>query len=123
MMSGTPQKILFVDDDPILRELVIHELKKSGFECLDAESGAAAWKIIENQNIDCLITDLAMEDSSGVDLIDKVRNDARFSELSIVIASGVLDITPARATEMGAKALFIKPFLIDDLVKSIQKLS
>ena len=122
-MSNAARHILVVDDDPILRELVVHELEQEGFLCKEASSGPEAWKIIENDHVFCLIADLAMEDSSGVDLIDKVKQDERFKDLSVIIASGVLDITPQRAQEMGAIKLFIKPFLIEDLLECIRSLS
>ncbi|MAZ48637.1 MAG: hypothetical protein CME65_08735 [Halobacteriovoraceae bacterium] len=115
--------ILVVEDDPILRDLLIEELNEAGFSCTPAGSGDEAWAIMEKSSVDCLISDLAMQDSSGADLIEKTRKDSRFKSLPIIISSGVLDITEEKALKMGANKLFIKPFLVEDLVRSIQEIS
>lgn len=116
-------RILVVEDDPILRDLLIEELNEAGFSCIPAGSGDEAWAIMENSSVDCLISDLAMQDSSGADLIEKTRKDSRFNSLPIIISSGVLDITDEKAQKMGANKLLIKPFLVEDLIRSIQELA
>lgn len=115
--------VLVVDDDPILSELLTHELIQAGFNCKSAASGEEAWTLMQDSEVACLVSDLAMQDSSGLDLIEKTRQSERFKSLPVIIASGVLDLTEEKAKKMGANKLFIKPFLVEDLIDAIHELS
>lgn len=117
----TCSKVLVVDGDPNLRELLLSELSLAGFECVEASSCEEAWELLKKTSIYCVITDLAMEESSGVDLILKIKEDGDLKKLPIFIASGVLDINHKNARELGADKLFIKPFLVEELIEAIKE--
>ena len=67
------KKILVVEDDLTLRELMVDILIGEGFHCLDAPDGLAASEILKQETIDLLITDFRMPHMSGVDLLDWCR--------------------------------------------------
>ena len=69
-----PQRVLIVDDDKDARELLAEILGLDGIRCMTADSGEAAWDLLKtSSSIGLLITDLRMEPSNGLELIEKVR--------------------------------------------------
>ena len=67
-------KVLLVDDDPGLRELLSDILKIKGIESVPAETGADALARIERQDIDVALIDLKLEDMSGLDLLRAIKD-------------------------------------------------
>ncbi|MBC8096459.1 MAG: response regulator, partial [Akkermansiaceae bacterium] len=64
-----PRRILVVDDETMIRELVTDVLSRSGYEVDTAEDGAIAWDKLQHQHYDLLVTDNTMPKLSGIDLI------------------------------------------------------
>src|SRR6266516_6978910 len=62
-------RILVVDDERSMRELLAIVLKREGYEVLVAESGRAAVETLEREPVDILISDIKMPDLSGVDVL------------------------------------------------------
>ncbi len=83
-----PQRVLIVDDDKDTRELLAQILGLDGIRCMTAESGEAAWDLLNSSSsIGLLITDLRMAPSDGLELIRQVRESAR-AALPIIVMSG-----------------------------------
>src|SRR3954447_24563463 len=64
-----PPRILVVDDERSMRELLSIVLRREGYEVLVAENGQAALQLLDRQPIDLLISDIKMPDMSGVDVL------------------------------------------------------
>ena len=116
------KNLLIVDDDPILRELLVKELERVRYSCIEAGHADEAWEKISSNSIDCVISDLAMTEGSGFDLIKRIKSSEAAKDIPIIIISGVLDFSIEKAREMGADHLLIKPFLTDELTRVITSL-
>lgn len=101
--------ILVVDDEPALRKAIIYDLKKKGFNVLDAENGTKAFEIVKNSKIDLVLTDVRMPGGDGVELLDRIK--ALNPKLPVVMfITGFADISVEEAYNKGVDAVFSKPF-------------
>ncbi|RYE64786.1 MAG: response regulator [Oxalobacteraceae bacterium] len=105
-----PARILFIDDDPILREFARVNLASDQVQIDVAEDGLAALDALERQNYDILLVDLEMPRLDGFGLLSKLRTDARWQHLPVVVESGREDVDAIdRAFQAGATSFVVKP--------------
>ncbi len=107
--------ILVVDDEPDLREIIISELQFAGARTLEASNIFDAEKMIDQNSIDLVISDIRMPGGTGIELLDNVKNTISVSPLFILI-TGFADIDSREALDRGAEELIQKPFALDDLL-------
>src|SRR5271155_4325864 len=109
------QRILVVEDDPILRRLSSTLLVEAGYQVDSAEDGAAAWDTIQLKTFDLLITDNSMPNVTGIELIKKVR--AAGTGVPIIMATAALpkDVF-AQFPCLRPTAAVIKPYTLEDLL-------
>jgi signal transduction histidine kinase len=112
-------RILFVEDDALVREAVTRGLEEAGFEVLVAPDGERALAMIEaGLDVDVAFSDIVMPGKiSGIDLAGILRE--RRPGLPVVLATGYTD---QRATVPGVQVL-AKPYEIGQLVELLDKLS
>ena len=109
-----PDKILIVDDEPEMREFLSRFLTRKGYQVDCASSGEEAWKAIGETVYDLVITDLALQDISGIELLGRVR--VADSALPFIIITGVGTIESAvEAIQKGAFHYITKPFKMQDI--------
>ena len=114
-----PSRILLVDDEPTLCELVARTLRNAGYVVVEACNGLAGWELfIGSESFDLVVTDSHMPDMSGLELVQRLRE--RNPTLPIVQLSGShgssVDGLPG-----DVRTLF-KPLGLRDLVTTIQEL-
>jgi len=94
-----------------------------GIEVRPAPSAEAALQDLENGTVSAVITDVHLPEMSGLELVERIRQDARFQRLPILVVSADPDpSTPARALQLGADAYFPKPFSPSALCKKLKEL-
>ena len=113
-------RILVVDDERSMRELLAIVLRREGYEVLLAESGRAAIEALEHEPIDLLISDIKMPDLSGVDVL---RAAKRIDQdiLGIMITAFASTDTAVEAMRLGACDYLSKPFDIDLLKMKVRE--
>jgi putative two-component system response regulator len=118
--ATTPARILIVDDDGHVRELVRRILERAGYSCSAAENGAEAQQLLATASFELMICDLQMPGESGLDVISHVR--ATYPDTAAIMVTGVDDEGLAgHALALGAYGYIVKPFSSTDL--SIQVLN
>lgn len=115
------RRIMVVDDDFAMRQLIIEGLSDAGYDVDDAENGVRAWKAIHLKDYDLMITDNSMPEMTGIQLIQKLRS-AGF-ELPVILASGSVpadlkDKTP----DLKVSAVLPKPFVLGELIQVVKEL-
>ena len=122
-MFHTSTRILLVDDMPTVRKLVLKVIQDLGFTQIEESSnGGLAWETIQNANppIGIVISDLSMPHSSGVDLIKRIRSEARFKSLPVLIMYAEFEKKEAElALKAGASELIVKPFQQEQLKEKL----
>jgi CheY-like chemotaxis protein len=102
-------KILIVDDDLVLLDLMSRRLERMGYEPDRAQNGEDAMRLVKNNDYDLVVTDIYMPKASGVDLIGAViKKDAQTQV--IAITGGAMIDMALEAIEKGAFAYLSKPF-------------
>mgnify|MGYP001565724567 FL=1 len=115
------KKILIVDDEPDLAELVSYNLRKEGFEVSSASDGEEALKKIRKGNFNLVILDLMLPGIQGMELCRILRNDPKTKHLPIIMltAKGE-DVDKILGLEMGADDYIAKPFSPRELVARVK---
>ncbi len=113
------ETILVVDDEELLRNAIVFQFKREGFNVLSASNGKEAFEIIKTHKVDAVVSDIQMPGGNGIDLLKDVKEyDANIPVLVFITAFA--DLTEADAYDLGANAIFSKPFDRKVLVKCIK---
>lgn len=113
-------KILVVDDDPQMLDVLRTLLEPWGFMLTLVDNPQRFWNTLEQFNPDLLILDVEMPQLSGIDLCQVVRNDPRWSELPVLFLSAHRDAeTVNRVFTAGADDYVSKPILGPELIARV----
>jgi DNA-binding response OmpR family regulator len=113
-------RILLVDDDFYIRELNAGVLIRFGYKVDTAVDGADAWKALNEQSYDLLITDNRMPRVTGMELIKKLRSEDMM--LPVILASGTVPAEELkRHPWLQLDATLPKPFTITELLDTVKK--
>ena len=115
-----PPRILVVDDERSMRELLAIVLRREGYEVLLAENGRSAVDVLEREPVDLLISDIKMPDLSGVEVL---RAAKRIDQdiLGIMITAFASTDSAIEAMRLGACDYLSKPFDIDLLKMKVRE--
>jgi two-component system phosphate regulon response regulator PhoB len=117
-------RVLIADDDPAICMLIETILKKGPYEtvsCSDAES--ALDTLAQQDPFDIIVCDFMLPGISGLDLIERVRADARTRSLPILMISGHTTYAmDGRAKNAGANLFLNKPFSVSQLRAAVESL-
>lgn len=118
-------RLLIVDDDEAVLAVMVEALRNAGFDVESAVNGQLALGQIRNNRFDLLITDILMPEVDGLAIIDKAI--AGNQDISVLaISGGGLDKDGGDLLEAamlsGADAILEKPFLPDELVRTVRAL-
>src|SRR3954468_15293246 len=113
-------RILVVDDERSMREMLAILLKREGYEVLVAENGKAAIATLEKEQVDILISDIKMPDLSGVEVL---RAAKRIDQdiLGIMMTAFASTETAVEAMRLGACDYLSKPFDVDLLKMKVRE--
>ncbi|MBW2286904.1 MAG: response regulator [Deltaproteobacteria bacterium] len=115
------ERILVVDDEPDLLELVRLNLSQAGFEVDTAASGGEAMKSLQAVRPDLMVLDLMLPDLSGTDLCRQLRSDPSFAELPIIMLTARADeVDRVVGFELGTDDYVTKPFSPRELVLRVR---
>jgi DNA-binding NtrC family response regulator len=113
-------RLLIVDDDEQLRETMVRKFKRQGMEVSDAPSGEAALQLLAGNRFDVALLDLHMAGMSGLELLEKIKEQQPDIECLMLTAHGSME-TAILAMKKGAYDYLSKPFHLPDLEIHIQK--
>ena len=99
--SVAPARVLVVDDERSMRELLSIVLRRDGYDVLIAEDGAAGLELLRRERVDILITDIRMPQMNGVDLLREAKRIAP-DIVSIVMTAFASTETAVEALRLGA---------------------
>jgi two-component system response regulator AtoC len=113
--SRTRARVLVVEDDAAMRELLREALTDGGYEVDVAAGGHAGVDRIRQGGIDLVVSDVKMPDLDGLDMLREIKALAPSPHVITITAFGSID-TAIRAVKLGAFDYITKPFDIDQLL-------
>src|ERR671930_547186 len=112
--------ILVVDDERNTCDALEMILRRDGHSVLTAPSGNEALALLEEHEVDLILSDMKMPQMDGLDLFRHIKS--RYPGLVVVMMSGHHDVTAAvEAMKEGAFDYLVKPFNRDDVLRTLQK--
>ena len=118
------KRILVIDDEEQICEMLHKKLESAGYEVEDAANGKMGIKLQSENPFDLIISDIFMPDKEGLETIRELRRD--FPELKIIAITGGYSSGPDEllsvARMLGANRTFPKPFKLKEIVESIREL-
>ncbi|WP_417037291.1 response regulator [Collinsella stercoris] len=118
MSDASRQRILVVEDDPAVRNLVTTALDLHGYDVERAETGELAVMEAASRNPDLIMLDLGLPDIDGVEVISKIRG---WSAVPIIVISArTEDSDKIGALDAGADDYLTKPFSVEELLARVR---
>jgi two-component system chemotaxis response regulator CheY len=116
-------RVLVVDDMMTMRKIVIKMLKDLGFtEFVEACDGLRGWEALDkaSPSIQLIFSDINMPRMGGLDLLRKVRSEAKYREIPFILLTGEVDMkTVESAVESNVTIYLLKPISPDQMKKKL----
>lgn len=110
------EKILIVDDEQLVREIMARRIEGNGFKCLTAENGNKALELLSENEVSLVLLDISMPGMSGIEVLKEINVNYPF--VMVIMITAVVDIKAAiNAMKLGAFDYLIKP--IDNEILSL----
>ena len=114
-------KILIVEDEPDVAELLAHHLRKEGFAVAIVGTGRAAFAAVKNESPALIVLDLMLPEISGLDLCRMIKSNPETENVPILMLSArIEEIDRVLGFELGADDYVVKPFSPRELVLRIR---
>ncbi len=109
MTTNDSTRIIIVDDESYVCEMLCRWLTAEGYECVQVSNGEEALKILQHGTFSLVVSDIMMPHMSGMTLLSKVKE--QFNDVAVILATAVDDRKMAiKALQMGAYGYVTKPF-------------
>jgi putative nucleotidyltransferase with HDIG domain len=116
-----PERILVVDDEEAIREIVSSMLTAAGYACQQAGSGLEALAVLTSgEDFELMLSDLMMADLDGIGLLERTKE--KYPDMPVVMVTAVHDISVALdAIRNGAYDYLLKPFEREQLLNTVSR--
>ncbi|MCA9553192.1 MAG: EAL domain-containing protein [Myxococcales bacterium] len=118
--AGQPGRVLVVDDDAQVRQVLCRVLQRSGLQVMPAESGTEAIAILEHEPVDAVVSDINMPGYDGITLLREIRRTNL--DLPVILITGLPTAdTAIHALQYGALNYLSKPIDNTTLVSEVRR--
>jgi len=119
-MSGL--RVLIVDDEPAIRQILVTQVRRAGYEVASAEDGASALKQLDAGDVDVCICDLRLPDIDGVEIMRRALQSGVSSTFLMMTAYASVE-TAIEAMRLGAFDYLTKPLRGDDVLHRLSQIA
>lgn len=117
------KKILVVDDEKNIVELLKYNFRKEGFKVIGVLDGAKAFDLVSMVNPDLIILDLMLPGLHGYEVLRLIKKNMRMAHIPIVILSAkTLKVDMDKSIQLGADDYVSKPFSVAELIIKVKEL-
>lgn len=119
------KKILIIEDDKFLRELIARKLKREGYETSEAVDGEEGFKKIKTETPDLVLLDLILPGIDGFEVLSKMKDDVAVSQIPVIILSNLGQKEDVdRGLKLGAIDYLIKAhFTPGEIIEKVRSAS
>lgn len=122
MAKDQKTRILIVDDESDLRNLLNHVLTGAGYEVMEAHDGEAALNILKKEKFDIAFLDIQMPNVNGIQVLKHLQKNSPSTKA--IMLTGFANLKNAmEAKEFGATDFINKPYKIEDILSTVQRLT
>ncbi len=114
------KKILVVDDEPDLREILRDEFQLDSAHVQEAQNGIEAFELVKKNKFDLVVTDIRMPGGDGIDLAKNIKT-LNADSPAVILITGFADISPEEAYDLGVEVFYAKPFHLDSFRQSVER--
>ena len=114
------QRVLIVDDEPDIRELLEITLLRMGLETRSAEDFSDATRLLLDESFDLCLTDMKLPDGDGISLVEHIQQHCPDTPTAVITAHGSIDLA-IKAMKCGAFDFVSKPVSLDTLRNLVEK--
>ena len=120
-LESGKRRVLVVDDDEELTELIVDQLEKDGrFEVRSVNNGFDAGMMVKDYRPDLIVLDVMLPDINGKEVCQRVRTDSTMDDVRIICISGMVEQDKIEELKLaGANEFLQKPFEVDSLIDRI----
>lgn len=124
MLNKKDLKVLTVDDDHSIRDLMLQSLHKLGFSNItQVEDGSIAWNLLLKEKFELLITDWMMPNMDGLELTVAIRSNETLKDLKILmVTSNKKSSQITKAINAGVNEYLLKPFNLESLQEHLTRI-
>jgi CheY-like chemotaxis protein len=116
------ERILVAEDEPDSMRIITHALIAAGFQVIPAYGGEDAVKKARAQKPSLVLTDLAMPDVTGVEVIEAIKRDPELRHIPVLaVTAHIWDPIAQSAGESGCDGFIPKPFTAKHLIEEVRK--
>jgi len=117
-------KVLIIEDDIVIRNMIRELLTKSGYEVAEAQNGVEGIKLFKKEKYDLVITDIIMPEKEGIETIMEIKRHTPNVKIIAVSGGGRIhaDDYLNLAEKLGASRIFSKPFQIKEFTQAVKEL-
>ena len=122
-MNSNPlegKRILLVDDEDFLREVLCEIFNSHGAITRSAENGIIALDLLKSEKFDAVISDIRMPGGDGLSLAENINTQLDYQP-KIFLCSGFNDIPPEKTNTLDIVEIFTKPFSVDKMIDSVSQ--
>jgi Response regulator containing CheY-like receiver, AAA-type ATPase, and DNA-binding domains len=116
------KKILVVDDEPEVLQVLMLRLEMTGYEVLGAKDGREALDLAYSMMPDLIVLDFYLPDMNGDEVVKIIKEDRELKHIPILLISAITESVAQKAKETGAEGSLRKPFELDELVDKVGKM-
>ncbi len=121
--TDASKRVLIIDDDQALQNLVVMMLQRVGLQAWVADTAIEGMEIMRTEDFGLLILDLMLPDMDGFEVLQRLRKDQRFEKMPILILSARAETEAiSRGFELGADGYLTKPYLPNSLTERVRTL-
>lgn len=113
------KRILIVDDEDLLREILSEDLTSAGATVIEAANGEIAFDLLKKHSFDAVVTDIRMPGGNGTDLIKNINTYFQNEKPKIFVCSGYNDFSLKEVESVKVSFTFNKPFDRDTFIRTI----
>ncbi len=113
------KKILVIEDEPNIRELVLYNLKTNGYDCIAAEDGIMGITMVHREKPDLILLDIMLPEKNGFEICKELREEGNNTPI-IMMTAKTEESDKVQGLDYGADDYISKPFGIREMMARIK---